>query len=506
MKKGLKILLGIILFIAIILVNYTYYGYSTKPPSEKWSKEVKISSGVVNSNANVLKFNDNYIIAHDDGTAIKVIETDIAGKVLKENKIETGRSMNYITVLTDGDKLFISYVEPKSESGTLYTITLNSDLKEAKCEETKDVIKVQQIDDEMLLLVYSNKMEIINPKTGVRIVENVSTKLVSGSKASDGSYTICYRVGHEFLGIKIKDNKIVERYNLGELILEKRMTISSISSSSDESYIYVLIEEIYKGQYGDIQMLSYDRSNKKSIMKKLSIGNQSFLYNSVAVESSDSSAEFLIDANDNFLDVKFKNNEIVDVHKATRMTNDPLKIGVDDNAIVFIEAGELNNVYLASNDEKFKQANNGNRKEEAKEAFSISITHIVNDIILTPLYAFFPLVMPAIPMVVTTFIFFDSRHKKKRRGVLLFSYIMLILLKLWKVYENCFQKYSGALPSLISNPAIIMVIMILISSICMYLAYEKFEKNENGIDLWTFLKYGLVDILISTMFYLPYIV
>jgi uncharacterized membrane protein len=506
MKKGLKILLGVILLMAIMLVYYNYYSYSTKPPSEKWSKEVKISSGVVKSNVKVLKFNGNYIIAHDDGTAIKVIETDITGKVLKENKIETGRFMNYITVFTDGDNLLISYVEPNSDSGTLYTITLNSDFKEVKCEETKDVIKVQQIDDEMLLVVYSTKMEIINLKTGVKTVENVSTKLVSGSKTSDGSYIICYKVNEKLLGIKIKDHQIVERYNIGELMLISGTAITSISSSSDETHIYVLIEIFDKGIYGNMKMMSYDKSSKNSTIKQLSIDNKSYLYNAVVVESSDSSAEFLMDVNNNFLDVKFRNNEIVEVHKATRMRNNALNIAINGNEIVFIDGGKLNDVYLASKDEKFKQVNNGNRKEEAKEAFSISIGHIINDIIMAPFYAFFPLIISVIPMMLIAFIFFDSRHKKKRRVVLIFSYIMLILLKLWKGYETCFQTYPGSLPELINNPAIIMVVMLLISSICMYLTYEKFEKDENGIDIWTFLKYALLDILISTMVYLPYIV
>ncbi|MCB2288191.1 hypothetical protein LGK97_00240 [Clostridium sp. CS001] len=506
MKKGLKIFLGAIFLAAMVLVYNTYYSYTTQPPSEKWSKEVKVSSGAVKSNVKVLKFNANYIIAHDDGTAIKVIETDLIGNVLKENKIETGKFMNYITLFTDGKNLFVSYVEPNQDSGSLYTITLNGDLKEVKSEETKDVQSVQLIDDEMLLLVYSNKMEIINPKTGVKIVENTSTKIVAGSKSSDGTYLISYRVDEEFLAIKVKNDKIVERYTLGELILISGTAIKAISTSSDETHIYLLIEMLDKGIYGNMQILSYDKSNKNGTIKRLFIDNESYLFDSVSVENRDGSAEFLIDVNNNFLDVKFKNNEIIQVQKVTRMVNYAFNIGVNDNAIVFINGGELNDVYLASTDGKFKQANNGNREEESKYAFSTSISHIINDIIMTPLYASFPLIISSIPMIITLFIFYDSGHRNKRRVVLMFSYIMLILLKVWKVYEKCFQKYPDILPKLINNPVIITLIMVLISSICMYLAYEKFEKNEHSIDLWTFIKYGSIDIFISTMFYLPYIV
>jgi hypothetical protein len=505
MKKRLNIILATIFLIAIMLVNYTYYSYSIKPPSEKWSKEVKISSGIVKSSVKVLKFNGNYIITHDNGPSIKIIETDITGKILKANEINTGKFMNHITTFTDGDNLFISYVEPTFNSGNLYTITLNEDLKEINCEVTKDVKNVQQINNEMLLLVYSTKMEMVNLKTGARIVENASTKLVSGSKTSDGSYIICYQEDEKFLGLKIKNDKIIERYDLGDLFLISGMTTTSISSSCDERYIYVLIEIIYKGRYGDIQMMSYDKSNRTSSIKKLTIGSESYLYNAVAMENSGESAEFLIDANENFLDVKFRTNEIVEVHKATRMRNYAFNIGISGNTIVFIDGQNPNNVYLASSDEKFKLINNANRKEEAKEAFSISISHIINDIVMTPFYALFPLMVSVIPVVISTFIFYDSRQKNKRRVVLVFSYIMLILLKLWKVYEKCFQQYSGSLPEVLSNPVILILIMILISSICMCLAYKKFEKDEYSIDLWTFLKYAFIDTIISTMFYLPYI-
>jgi hypothetical protein len=76
---------GILVIMFIIITAFQYnisYQFRIEPPSKEWSKEVPVSEGRVKNYPKLVRYNDNFIIAHDDGSKVKIVMVDKLGKKL----------------------------------------------------------------------------------------------------------------------------------------------------------------------------------------------------------------------------------------------------------------------------------------------------------------------------------------------------------------------------------------------------------------------------------------
>ena len=102
-KKVFTILL-VVFFTAIAAFHFTLnFSRRNGPPSNEWSKEVLISTGNIQSNPSLIRYKDNYIVAHSDGDKIKVLSVDKLGKKLEEKTFNAnGAEPQSTNVLTEG--------------------------------------------------------------------------------------------------------------------------------------------------------------------------------------------------------------------------------------------------------------------------------------------------------------------------------------------------------------------------------------------------------------------
>lgn len=514
-KYGLLGLLTI-LVLSILLVYKDKKDYLTTPPSETWGKEVYLSKGKIKENVKIIRFKENYVVAHNDGDNLKVILTDKSGKALKENYLNINEFMNYTSLTTNEKDITLSFVKTDHGENTLVDITLNDNLEEVERNLTKGVNSIQTVDNSILILSYKDKIEIRNKKNSKVITETVKNEIITGHKEKDGSYVVCYGQDGKYYSFKVLEETIIDRKEIGAISFGRDGALISIASNSDENYLYLIIENSFRGGYGTVSLISYDKSKSTSEVKELEVPGHEFLYNPISIENSGDKAEFIIGTERpgmdtskpqyDFINITLNGSEILDYKFVTRTIKASEKPGVVGDTMVFGDVEDEDyNIYMTSREEEFKNLNNKNRPEELNEALKYGMAAIIRTFVWVPITSAYWLIPSLIPVGILSFFLMDGKNEKKRKLLFLFSYLILIILKLKKSYDVAFGVFNYKIPNVINNPLILLGVLLTISLICMYISYKEYEKDTERIAIGIFILYAILDTVLSVLVYFPYI-
>ena len=373
MKKRTFIITLSFLFVAISIFQFSLnYKKRIKPPSTTWSKEVLISSGNITTSPNILKFNESYLVAHNDLGSIKLLSLDTLGIKNKEKTFSVGTGLpTGIEVFTDGKFVYLSWFISDGNASLLSTLKLDSNLNLIEANKNSNVKERIKLDDHVMAMAYEDRIEILDLKSkkSTIVKTEFAATYMSGTKFND-EYIISYMEGSQGVNyFRVKNGLASDIKLAGKIVEWTRVRYTSSVLSTDGKNAYMLLEYKYLSEFTGQKLLTFSL-NKEEYMVTDYVDkiNKGPFYNPVSFKSNNT-AKFLISAGrvyekksiyTDILEVTIDGKVASNLVPLSRSRQASMYPAVYNDTAVFCDyanEGKLN-VYMVSSREDFKNANN----------------------------------------------------------------------------------------------------------------------------------------------------
>lgn len=524
-KNPNKLVLNIILCLcALLFVSINTYHYNLnfnarkQPPSSKWSKEIKISEGDIRTSPKIIKYNDKYAIAHDNGGQLKVIILDNSGKKIVDKTFESGAQIvKNLNLLTDGNNLFLSWTTSSSLSNSLYAIKLDNSLNQIDKTETKGVIETFQVNDNSLIVGLVDKIDFINYKTSKTVSITADNPAMLYASSSSKGNLITYLDSNSdynfFYVANDSPSKVVKTTLKGDRAPEK---YENYAVTSDESNCYILKQYKARGQ-GDPKLLyitlpldgkseatsvisDLDRIDSVTNLVALDTNNESKLYGTIYRRYGKKTiqadiVEFNID----------KKGIAINPVFLSRTSSLSIYPYVTKEAAVFCDYvnDSMFNIYFTSSSESIKNTVNGPMDFEKKDALIETVEYLATSFGMLFIYGL-AWVIPGL-VIISVFSFFTWAMKDKTKKLwYCISYISTAAIKVYIIYQNMYVKNIPAMVAEPFNQIYIGIgVCIFFSVISLLYGYKKYSEDLEAmpaISLFTSLS---IDSILSIVLFYP---
>lgn len=534
MKKGskkknghAKIFLSIFLVIAIVITAWHYFrnfSLRNKVPSKDWSKEVLISSGDINTYNKIIKYKNGILAAHDLNNKIKIVYTDLTGKKIREAIFNSeGYNVNNINIVLYKDYIHLCWSTTKDSVNKMINLKLDSNFKEVDKTITDGVKEIRQNGDSTLLLLFENKVQVIDyskEKEGFIAAEAKADSPVLGAAAAldekqvfafldkDGNYY--------YFNYDNKSNKTISPELLLAGRLDKSSTLSYYNSSLaiDDKNGYIVAENKGKDEYLPPKLITFPLNGKEqsntTVLREEGVGNLS----DIVTESGHSSIRIFATAPRQFkkkskvdiITFNIENGKSSNWTLVSRTEHNATLKSVYGDYIVFTDFYKDNElgVYLASSDSAFKNANDGIRNSEKSLAFQDTMSDLLNSITFTFVMGI-GWILPGIAIIGVVSFFNYAVKGHNRIKIFLLSYFATSLIKLYVIHRVIYVKYISWLPNELSSFALGALICMAISVLCGYFGIMKYKKNIEEMPMIDFAAALVIDTLITQLIFVPFI-
>ncbi|WP_346940426.1 hypothetical protein [uncultured Clostridium sp.] len=517
-KKRMLFISTIIVFLIILIGNFfNNYNLLKQPPSEKWSKEVKIGSGLGKNTPLIIKEENRLLVAYEDTKKIKICETDLNGKEIKttEYAVEEELLKNLIFTKTDNGYDLI-YNSSKSSIDYLERLVLDEGLNLVKKETEEGITFTEQIDSENIVLAYKDKIKVVNTVSNENVeipVENL--RMITANKSKDG-LLVCYLEGEQlFKAFTVKDGKASEPFLVKKIIKADKITYGAMSLSSDGENGYLLIEQYVRNEYSSTEVMQFPINGGEGQISTLVVDKSKYIVNTKG-SYSENGAKFYATMGVAFgkkefqkaiVSFEIKNGEVSNVEKLTRLRELCIHPYNDEDYIAFLsfEKEGLYDVNIASSNAEFKDANNGPRRDEmvrslgfVVEGFMFSISYII--------IIGFRWIVPA--LVLTGIVsFFDYKFDdKKKRYMYIILAAITVIMKTYTINKIFYMQYSHMLPTILAPTFVGILISFLIGLVAYVYGYFVYIDDLESIFLGKFSIFMLIDALLTLMVFVPLII
>ncbi|MEG2289347.1 MAG: hypothetical protein RSA29_03820 [Clostridium sp.] len=519
MKNIKKLLLGVIgiVFILIIIGSYlNNYNLLKEPPSETWSKEVKIGTGKGKISPVLIKEEDRLLTAYEDIGKLKICETDLNAKVIRtvDYDIEEDFLKNMIFVKSDTGYILM-YNSSKASKGYLEKITLDKDLKLVARELIEGVNATYQAGDSNVVFLYNDKVEVLNTLNSKLVsipVTNVSEITASANK--DG-VQVCYIQNENDVNtFSVKDGLASEPILVTTLSKADKITYGNMSFSSDEKNGYVLIEEYLKGEYERTKLIEFDIAVGEGKISTLSVNNSTYIVNTKGAYSEDGGSFYATmstafgkkEVQESVVSFIVKDGKSSKVEIVSRLRDLCILPYITDGYSTFLSFNEKNvyDINISSENEDFKTANNGPRSTEKTRAFFYLLEGLMESLSYIILMGF-RWIAPVL-VVGGAITFFDySFSEKKKKIVYVAMATFAIAMKTYVIIDTFYRSYSYMLPSIIAPMAVGLTLCLLIGLLVYTYGYFVYIDDLEGVFLGKFGLFMLLDALLTLMIFVPLI-
>lgn len=537
MRKVLLSAMLCLIFLAIVGEQfYKNYQFRVQAPSEKWAKEVVISKGKLKNSPKVIKFDDKYIVVHDDNNKIRIIALSSLGKKLYEKELD-GRDyiLFDVNLLTDGNYIYVNWIYSVEGKNKLINLKLDKEFKvveETLFENPKASI---QIGDNVYAVSYEDRIEVVDIKSKEMYkIDVMQNSKLCGTKTKDG-FLIAYYTRYGFYFTEIKDGKLSDSKLLafrwptyGEIYLDTAI-------ACDEKNGYLIVDRKIKKAYGLTMMVTFrlDSGGEDQFtqagpeiinidtardMDIFSLVDTDFTYSPVGI-SSGVEARFMVgvarpygrsERQFDIIEFGVKDGEVTNrvfldnSRKGTTMPYSSGEISIYCNQI---KTGYYE-VCFTSQSDAYKSVYNVVRGSEIWTAVLDTLSNIANSIfgILTIGLKW---ILPGL-MLISIFTFFGHRLSEKRKKlVFLCVCIISIVFKVIFAKNLFYEEYSYKLPQTLSSVGLGIGIFIIISILSYYRGYVRYEgrllKNPDDLPLLAFIIALFTDSILTQLIYTPFI-
>ncbi|MBU3189106.1 hypothetical protein K9O30_08665 [Clostridium bowmanii] len=515
MKKKMFIISFIVLFLAIIGFQYKVeYDIRSQVPSSKWSKEVAISSGNVTSFPKSLKNDKNNIVAFNDGGKLRLVETDELGKKIAEKTFDTKDTLiKEVNLLKAQGFFYLSFNSYENGANSLKIIKLDKGLNKIDASRIENITETCQIGDDILVVGYKEKIQVLDmAKNSKKDFDIKGATLLSGVKTENG-FMFTYCNGEEGFSYITMKNGVASAPKLaGVLNKSTAMSFIHTATSSDSKNGYLLVEYSVQGEIIGARILEFalDGSNKNS--SELYVNNNKYIYNVVGTYSKEGARFFATtdrifgtkDKQQAIVDFILKDNKVASYSYVTRLVGLTTYPAINGDTIAYCSYNKPNlyGVYLASQNEGFKVANNVHLPIETKQATLNTLQGAIYSLV----YIIYPIkwLMPVILLIcILTFFSYSFSDKKKKISFILIS-VVSSALKISVVLSNSYGDNLYLLPQILAHKWVAVLISIFISTICYFFGYNLYSEDLDEMVISRFGIALLLDTMLTMMIFVPF--
>lgn len=534
---------AILIFISIFSFHY-YLNYreAIKPPSEVWAKEVLISKGDIKQYPALTGYNDNYIVVHQNGDDIKVIEVDKLGNTLKESTFKAdGKEPRDLGVVTDNKNIYITYMLTDMYYNTAKILKLNDNLELIETKQIDNMRSKLDISENILCIFYDDHIEFID------FLKNSSSRINLNNKAEMPTsipYKDKYLIGY------ITDEKQYKYFFMdgNGHITEPKFAFNvnnrpySIFTSNTISYkdndIFAVIEYLYKSQAFFVQtfkfsldkddvcrsdfrlMENYTNDSNDLMNFDVDVNNLSNYPNqegliigscgrkTFKMKEQPDIVEISIEDNKNSLNGVFGNKYGAVIKNAVSNSRNNSVYPVSyKNVIVFCEpiGNDKSNVYITSKDKEFKEVNNKSRPSEAIDSLLATSESMLLGMAYVMIYGAL-WIIPSLSIISLISIIEFKFNENMRKILFIFTYSLAYLLKLYFINKLFYVDQGILIPSFFSlNVGIACTL--LISLVCLSYGYKDYSENlDYNVIVLSFSKPILIDSLLTLLLFVGFII
>lgn len=519
MKKRIFIMILSLIFIAISIFQYSLnYKKRIKPPSPTWSKEVLISYGNVTTTPSILKFNETFLVAHNDNNNIKLLSLDTLGRE-KTSKLFPAKTTlpTKIEIFTDSEFIYLSWFKSDDISKSLITLRLDKNFNLIEEYEDNQVKERIKLDDHVMAMAYEDKIQI----TDLKLKKNTIVKTefpishLAGTKLAD-QYILSYMEGTQGIDyFSVKNGVASDIKVAGKIVEWSRVRYTSSALSTDGKTAYMLLEYKYMDELNRQELLAFSLDKEEFVTKDYTERvNRSPFSNAISFKSKNA-AKFLISGGrvyekkefyTDILEITVDEETVSNITPLSRSRHTSIYPAVYEDTVIFCDFMDTNklNVYMVSSREEFKKANNFNRKSEAILALNDTFESFIFSIVYIIAYGSL-WILPSICIASLASMFEYKLSDKKRKLLFIFVYLLIILIKGYFVYNISIKKYAFFLPEFITIP-IGFASLAMVSLPCWIYAYKKYSQNlQHNVVALSLSMPLIIDSLLTLYIFVPFI-
>lgn len=515
MKRKLMILTTIVLICLEYFIHYSVnIKQVSKPPSEKWSKEVLLDTANIEKPPKIISYKDSYVTAYIDGQNIKLITCNNYGEKLKEKVLHTENGEPYnISLLTDNNDIYLYWIE-YDNTKNIKSLKLDENLdtkEEASIKEIEDLV---QIDSSVIIVSYKDKVEVRNIKDNwISIINEPETKLLMGTRYKD-EYIIAYSKDYgKYFYSYIRDGKASEPKHIGTLDTVTNISFFNSAISVDDDNGYILVEYRIKGEFGGARIIKFSLATGDFTTDDFKVNGKKVFISNITSYPDGGKGKFLVTTyisegkkreNLNVAELSISSENNIELTPVSRVRGSVVYPAADKDRVIFykpIEKGKAQ-LYLSSSSKDFIEKNNDLKKTEIKQAALDTLESVALSIAYIFVYGALWFVPGVIINGLSFMLNFKSGKKAKRWFAV--SYALSSILKCYLIYIIAFKKFAYFMPEFLSLPLGILI-NASISFLYFAFGYRYFGSDaENNMMTIDFSLAFLMDTIITLVFFLPF--
>ncbi len=515
LKNRMYLISFIVLFFAIIGFQYKVeYDIRKQPPSDKWSKEVTIAKGNVTSFPKIIKDDKNNIVAFNDGGKLQIVVTDDLGKKIAEKSFETKDTLvKEVNLLKAQGFFYLSWNSYENGSNSLKIIKLDSELNKIDTSRIENITETCQIGEDILIVGYKDKIQVLDMAKNSKLNLDIKgISLISGAKTESG-YMFTYSNGEEgFSYITVQGGVASAPKLAGVLNKSVAMTFMHTATSSDSENGYLLIEYSVQGEIVGTRILEFALDGSSKNASELYINGNKNIYNVVGTYSKEGARFFattdrIFGTKDNqqgIVEFILRGNKVFSYSYVTRLAGLTTYPAISGDTIAYASYNKKDEygVYLGSQNEAFKKANNIHLASETKQARLYTLQGFVYSLV----YIIYPIkwIMPVLLLIsIMTFFSYSLTDKKKKLYFILIS-IISFALKISVVLGNSYGERIYLLPQILAHKWVAILIGSILSAICYSFGYKLYKDDLEAMPISKFGIALVLDTMLTMMVFVPF--
>lgn len=510
------------MFIAICGYHYSYKLHMiSKPPSDRWSKDVTISSGNITTDSAIEKLEETYIVAHNDGNNLKFITVDKTGKKLNEKTFEyKSELIRDLDILKSSDFIYFTFVSNDFQDKKLHIFKLDKELNIVSQEKLEGVKASTKLDDTVLALGFEDKIDILDMKSN-KVIETLNeNKPKDFESITNGrGQLFVYKTGDgDCKYVFYNKEDITQPQFICKLQESVGARFQNMVVSADEKNLYLFAEQMLKGAYESTLYYKYSFDHKKVIDEGvLSVNSNKYIRNLAAV-SNGNEVRFLGTSGQVYGLKTYKQN-VIDFTFNKDGKNEEVKdvaiFGMDyefiypiDDMVFFAEYDSLEDykINMASQSEEFKKLYNDEITSNEKKLAALWVSE---GILQGFSYIFFLLLSVIFVglFLGVLFAFIQKKFNRKTRNVFFIALcIGVVISKIYVVKMTFYERYLYYMPHHVSSLFVGILINIIISTIIYSYCFILYKKNENQMEFGKFIGLVALDAFLTLLIFTPFII
>ncbi|MDF2880922.1 MAG: hypothetical protein K0R54_1479 [Clostridiaceae bacterium] len=513
-KNAFKVMCILIIVLLFSIHTYININNRIKPPSEKWSKEVLITESNITTPPKIIKYKNKYLIAYNDGSNVKIRQTNDLGVTEKVTEIKSQfKNINNLNLITDGDNVYVSWLNYTSSSVKTFFVKLNKQLDIIDKSEDDSIKEIIQIGSSYFVWIDNNGISIYDAKLNKKLKLNVREPSMLAGTMTQGKAILTYvDLNSKVFCLSIDSNGITKPVKAAAIEEMSKIAFYSTALVTDEKYGYLIIGYSYENTPGNNRMVKFNLDGSGYSMKEL----REFTALNTVPGQMPNKPVFLSNVqtlfrnkytHEDIVEYEIKDSKLVENNLVSRTNEATIYPASCGDTVLFCDSFKSNSykLYMTSSRESFKKEYNGIEKNEIIQALNDTFQSFVYSIFDIIIYGSL-WILPTICIVSIISLFEFRLNLNMRKIIYIISYLIAVLIKIFVIYSISYKRYSYFIPKWFT-PLKGIIAAFIISTLCISYGYRKYtEDTSSNVLVFSLSKILILDTILTQMVFIPFII